>query len=119
MYISDTLRYERNTVQGFLKKKPKEKSGFSLFDQKLYRRFFILDHENQRFLIMNSNAKNSKFLEMTYTDIQNVKLVDDPSMPYNSIQKRWSFEFIVQTTERVYRLIAASIDERCLFMHTF
>ena len=68
---------------------------------------------------MNSNAKNSKFLEMTYTDIQNVKLVDDPSMPYNSIQKRWSFEFIVQTTERVYRLIAASIDERCLFMHTF
>ena len=106
-------------MQGHLYKDKKNKS---LFFQNQLKRYFVLDHKHELLFIYSDtyNYKLSDQKKHKYEDIIGVEVYDDVfKVSKGVIQKRFTFDFIILTRKREYRLFAASSDERKLWLHTF
>lgn len=84
-----------------------------------YKRYFTLDHNSKRMRIHQTNDPSSEYKLFEYRDIVALNLPIPTLQQKMTIQERWSFEFTLVTSKRVFILYAASMDERNLWIHTF
>lgn len=116
-YISPTMSYNKYSVQGFLKKKSTEMK-FLNASMKL-KRYFTLDHNSKKMRIHHNNNPNSEYKLFEYREICGMYLQVPNLAQKMTIHERWSFKFTLLTTRRSFELLAASMDERNLWIHTF
>ena len=92
----------------------------------------MLDHKAQKMRVFHKNAEiSSTFDGSTKTDgefivipYKNILQVDKPPEQEERkkntvVRHRWSFEFTIHCKERDYRVLAASDDERELWVFAF
>ena len=69
--------------------------------------------------IHQTNDPHSEYKLFEYKEIISISIKKDNLDTKMTIQARWSFQFSIETSKRVYVLYAPSIDERNLWVHTF
>lgn len=117
-YLSQTMCYEQDVCQGFLRKMPKN-SKFWHLGEKSFQRYFLLNHKSQTMQIYKKNDPESEFTEYKYEDILEVSDQTKPLYQNNQAQLRWTFKFEVRCKQRSFTLLAASSDEKILWIYTF
>lgn len=109
--------YEKDVVQGFLRKKPQAARLWQP-KSKLIQRYFILDHKSETMQIFEKNEPTSRNKLYHYSDVLALNADEDTSPP-TAIRQRWSFKFFIRCKQRNFELYCASEDERAMWLHAF
>lgn len=88
------MSYMKFAVQGFLKKEVQERQLFQR--NKLYKRYFVLDHNQKKMRVHKTNDPNSEFKIFEYKDILSVDIPFVSLDQKMRIQERWSFCFTIK-----------------------
>jgi hypothetical protein len=83
------------------------------------RRYFVLDHTAQKMRIHKTNDPHSDYKIYDYLEILSVNFKPETSNEQKTIQARWSFGFVLNTSKRKFNLYSTSQDEMTLWTHTF
>ena len=126
-YLSQTMSYERDSCQGFLRKQGQSKGIWSKLQDKIqtrYQRYFVLDHKTQTLQIFLKNDPESESRIYMYVDIeqcQEVNPITEKKAVFvqQAVQLRWSFAFSIKLKQCTYNLYAPSEDERTLWVFVF
>lgn len=116
-YLSQTMCFEKEVVQGFLRKKP-QASRLWQPKSKLIQRYFILDHKSETMQIFEKNEPTSRSKAYHYSDVLALHDEEDASPP-STIRLRWSFKFLIKCKQRNFELYCASEDERAMWLYAF
>ena len=112
-YISKTLCYKRNRVQGFLQKEP-TRTMFVMSSR--IERYFLLDHGRQILLIYKTNDLNQG--ATSSIDYGSIISIIEPEAKAGQLMERWGYGFRLETRERWFQLFAICEDEYKLWVHT-
>ena len=113
--------FEKEVVQGFLKKRPQSKKMFG-FGQQLIQRYFILDHKSETMQIFEKNEPTSPSKLYHYSeviDLNDLTYFNSDPKNGNTVKPRWSFNFVVKCKHRDFELFSASEDEKQMWLHAF
>lgn len=113
IYSSGTLHHQKNSVRGFLYKRPQKEKFFQL--QTHYKRYFVVTNK-QSFIQMQEQPVTKIYKQIKRKDIVCIQKISQNSANFGS-NIPWKFSFELNTTERIFELFAPTVEERDLWVN--